>query len=62
MAKEKKRQHYFAAIQNAENNPRMLFKVVKTLMDTESTNALPTSTSDKKLANDFVQYFKEKIV
>lgn len=62
MAKEKKQQHYITAIQNAENKPRMLFKVVQTLMDTEGTNTLPTSTSDKKLANDFVQYFKEKIV
>ena len=62
MAKEKKQQHYITEIENAKNKPKMLFKVVQSLMDTERKNALPTSTSDKKLANDFQQYFKDKIV
>ena len=61
MAKEKKQQHYISKIQNANNKPKMLFKVVNTLMDSERSNVLPTSTSDKKLADDFQQYFKDKI-
>ena len=61
MAKEKKQQHYIEKIQNSSNKPKMLFKVVKSLMDSEQSNSLPTSTSDKKLANDFQQYFKDKI-
>jgi hypothetical protein len=61
MAKDKKQQHYITEIQNAKNKPKKLFKVVNTLMDREQTNVLPTSTSDKQLANDFQQYFKDKI-
>ena len=61
MAKVKKQEHYIAEIRNAENKPKMLYKVVKTLMHTERNNSLPTSTSDKQLADDFQQYFKEKI-
>ena len=62
LAKDKKQQHYIAEIQNAENKPKKLFKVVKSLMDSERVNVLPSSSSDKKLANDFIDYFKEKIV
>ena len=61
MAKDKKQQHYISKIQGANNKPKMMFKVVKSLMDTERSNVLPTSTSDEKLANDFQQYFKDKI-
>ena len=62
IAKEKKQQHYISQIQNANNKPKMLFKVVKNLMDTERASVFPTSTSDKQLANDFQMYFKDKIV
>ena len=60
-ASEKKKEHYVAKIQNANNKPKMLFSVVKTLMDAQPMRVLPTSTSDTKLANDFLTYFREKI-
>ena len=62
MAKGKKQNHYISEIENAKNKPAKLFKVVNSLMDKEQRSVLPTSTSDKELANDFIQYFQSKIV
>ena len=60
-AKEKRKQHYISQIKKADNKPKMLFNVVKTLMNAQRVTMLPTATSDKQLANDFQLYFKEKI-
>ena len=43
---------------NPNNKPKMLFKVVNTLMDRERQL---TANSDKLLANNFQLYFKDKI-
>ena len=60
-AKEKRQQYYITQIKEADNKPKKLFNVVKTLMNAHKVSILPTSTSDTQLANDFLTYFKEKI-
>ena len=61
MARGKKQEHYVSKIREATNKPKMLFKVVNTLTDSEKVNALPTAASDTILANNFLSYFREKI-
>ena len=61
LQEKKKEQYYTSKIRNASNKPKMLFKVVNTLMDRERVTVLPTANSDTLLANNFRLYFKDKI-
>ena len=61
LAKEKKEACYVKKIQEASSKPKELFKVIKTLTDKEKVVILPKGNSDAELANNFLQYFKNKI-
>ena len=61
LASKKKQEFYVSKIRNANNKPKMLFKVINTLKDSERVTVLPKASSDTLLANNFQQYFKEKI-
>ena len=62
LARKKKEQFYTSKIRNASSKPKMLFKVVNTLMGRERVTVLPTAYSDTLLANNFQLYFKDKIL
>ena len=61
LASEKKQEYYTSKIRDANNKPKMLFKVINILKDSERVTILPKASSDKSLADNFQQYFKEKI-
>ena len=61
LAKIKKQEHFKSKIENAGNNQKELFSVVNKLLDIKQKTGLPTANSDKELATNFQQYFKEKI-
>ena len=61
LALRKKQDYYTDRINQAGNKQKELFKVVNKLRDLKQDSVLPSSTSDADLANEFVDYFKEKI-
>ena len=61
LAKEKKEEYYVRKIQGASNKTKELFKVINTLTDKEKVVILPKGNSDSELANNFLQFFKNKI-
>ena len=56
-----KQLYYNDKIANAENNSKDLFKISKELLYKNNKNILPSSSSGKELANQFGQYFSNKI-
>ena len=58
----KKRQYYTEKIDNAQNKPKELFKIVNRLRDVKQECGLPSASSNDELANKFLVYFKDKIV
>jgi len=56
-----KRSHFSDAISAAHGNPRKLFSITMGLMGKKADNPLPSSDSSSQLANDFANYFIDKI-
>ena len=61
LAKQKKGTYYVTKIDNAINKQKCLFSVIAELTGKQKTNVLPKSESDFLLANDFLNFFKQKI-
>ena len=57
---EAKSSYYSKQIAEAENS-KSLFKIVDSLLSPESSNNLPSHDSDVDLANDFSEFFMDKI-
>ena len=48
-------------VKECNNNPGKLYNLVKELTNTKAKNPLPEASSDEELANQFVDYFMNKI-
>ena len=59
MAKDKKKNQIKKKIE--EGSSKALYQVVNNLTDNEKARVLPTASSDKELANTFLDYFQKKI-
>ena len=57
----KQQEYYAKLVDGSSSNQRSLFKVVEQLQDKKSTRILPQHTDPKKLANEFNEYYVEKI-
>ena len=53
--------YYTKLVADSSNSQKSLFKVANQLLDKENKKVLPMYTDPKKLANDFNQYFIEKV-
>ena len=58
---ENKRQHFSDAILSAQGNPRKLFSITMGLMGKKVSNPLPSSGADQELANEFANFFIDKV-
>ena len=56
-----KRRHFSDAIQAAKGNPKKLFSITLGLMGKTAENPFPSGTSDAALADDFAEFFINKI-
>ena len=61
LALSKQTHHYSQLINGASNSQQSLFKVANELLDKNSKKVLPTHEDPKKLANEFNNFFVEKI-
>ena len=52
---------YSAQVRDCKGDMRELYKLVNTLMGTASSNPFPNHTNDKVLAEDFTDFFLNKI-
>ena len=43
------------------NNPRQLYKIISSLIGQDNTNPLPDAQSDQELAEQFAEFFLQKI-
>ena len=57
----KQQEYYSKLVDGSSSNQRSLFKVVEELQDKKSKRILPQHTDPKKLANEFNEYYVEKI-
>ena len=57
----KKKQHFTEAIQDARGDPKKLYSITLGLMGKKADNPFPPSSSDTALADDFANFFIEKI-
>ena len=48
-------------VEECKGDTKKLYSLVRYLTGTKAPNPMPDSTGDKKLANDFADYFKQKI-
>ena len=60
LAYQKKKDYYCEKLVDV-NNGKVLFSVVNKLLDNKQEEVLPTSKSEKELADCFMQYFLQKI-
>ena len=59
---EKKRKEYYSGlISEAGNCQKSLFKVANTLLDKNAQPVLPCHTDSQKLANEFNDYYIDKV-
>ena len=58
---EKRRDYYAKEIQKAGNCQKSLFKMANTLLDRNEEKVLPSHTDSEKLANDFNDFYIEKV-
>ena len=58
---EEKTVCYSKQVKNCRGDIKGLYEMVNTLMGTSSDNPLPNHTSDKDLAEDFANFFMDKI-
>ena len=61
LALSKQTQHYSKLIEGASNSQQSLFKVANELLDKNSKKILPTHNDPKALANEFNDFFVEKV-
>ena len=61
LSRSKKMQYFTVKITEAVK-PKTLFSVTKRLLDIRQNTRLPTANNDCCLANNFLTYFKEKII
>ena len=61
MLLEAKTACYNAQVRDCRGDTKGLYRLVNTLMDTSSSNPLPNHTNDKDLAEEFADFFMDKI-
>ena len=61
MMKFYKRHSIFVKIKENHTNPRQLYKIVSSLIRQDNTNPLPDARSDQELAEQFAEFFLQKI-
>ena len=61
MALTKQTKYYSQLVEGASNSQRSLFKVANELLDKNKKKILPTHSDPKTLANDFNNFFVEKV-
>ena len=61
MIKFCKRHSIFTKIKDNHNNPRHLYKIISSLIGQDNTNPLPDAQSDQELAEQFAEFFLQKI-
>ena len=61
MLLEAKTACYSAQVRDCRGDKKELYKLVNTLMGTASSNPLPNYTNDKDLAEEFADFFMDKI-
>ena len=61
MIKFYKRLSIFTKIKDNHNNPRQLYKIISSLIGQENTNPLPDAQSDQEVAEQFAEFFLQKI-
>ena len=61
MLLEAKTACYSEQVKDCRGDIKGLYKMVNTLMGTSSNNLLPNHTSDKDLAEEFAEFFMDKI-
>ena len=61
MLKFKKNDCLYRIIKTNSNNTRKLFKLVSEITGNSKPNPMPDAQSDKELAEDFAQFFRQKI-
>ena len=61
MIREEKLKSTSGKVEECKGDTRKLYSLVRYLTGTKVQNPMPSSTGDKKLANDFAEYFVEKI-
>ena len=62
MIKYRRRDHIHNQISSTTGNSKKLYQLITKLTGQNKSNPLPTSTSNKKLADKFANYFLEKIL
>jgi exonuclease III len=61
LVREEKNKHYTELIDSSSSNPKKLWKAVNQILHRSPESALPPSTSDQVLADEFSCYFSNKI-
>ena len=61
MIKFYKRHSIFTKIKDNHNNPRQLYKIISSLIGQDNTNPLPDAQSTQGLAEQFAEFFLQKI-
>ena len=61
MIREEKLKSTSGKVEECKGDTRKLYSLVRYLTGTKVQNPMPSSTGDKELANDFADYFIEKI-
>ena len=61
MIREEKLKSTSGKVEECKGDTRKLYSLVRYLTGTKVQNPMPSSIGDKKLANDFADYFIEKI-
>ena len=61
MIKFHKRHSIFTKIKDNHNNSRQLYKIISSLTGQDNTNPLPEAQSDQELAEQFAEFFLQKI-
>ena len=61
MIREEKLKPTLGKVEECKGDTRKLYSLVRYLTGTKVQNTMPSSTGDRKLANDFADYFIEKI-
>ena len=57
----KQTQYHSKLVEDSSNGQKLLFKVANELLDKNSEKVLPTQDDPKQLANDFNQFFIDKV-
>ena len=58
---EAKTASYSEQVKDCRSDTKGLYKMVNTLMGTSSNNPLPSHTNDKDLAEEYADFFMDKI-